>query len=216
MLPVAYQLPAAAVLFISGLLACFAGYRLFRVVLAVYGFILGAAIASSVMGSGEHTAMIVAAVVGGVIGAVLLNLAYFVAVALIGAAAGALLLHTIWAYFASGDPHVAFVVVCAIAGAVIATNLQRWVIIVATAFGGAWTLIVGVSALMGNRAAKVAAASSDVWVFYPMNVEPGRRWLLAVWAVLGLVGVAVQSRGKAKGKVRAPRVKRQGRGRSAE
>src|SRR5215212_9562538 len=204
MLPAALQLPAAVVLVVSGLLACFAGYRLFRIVLAIYGFILGAAIASSVMGPGEGTAMIVGAVVGGLVGAVLLNLAYFVGVALIGAAAGALLLHTIWAYFASGDPHV-LVVVCAIAGAVIATNLQRWVIIVATAFGGAWTLIVGVSALLGDRAAaKVAAASSDVWVFYPMNLEPGRRSLLAVWAVLGLVGVAVQSRGKAKGKVRAP------------
>jgi hypothetical protein len=208
-LPVAFQVPAAVVLVVSGLLACFAGYRLFRVVLAVYGFILGAAIASSVMGPGEQTAMIIAAVIGGLIGAVLLNLAYFVGVALIGAAAGALLLHTTWAYFATGDPHVALVVVCAIAGAVIATNLQRWVIIVATAFGGAWTLIIGVAAVMGNRAAKVAAASSDVWVFYPMNLEPGRRWLLAVWAVLGLVGVAVQSRSKVKGKVRAPRVKRQ-------
>jgi hypothetical protein len=205
MLPAAFQLPAAVVLVVSGLLACFAGYRLFRVVLAIYGFILGAAIASSVMGPGEQTAMIIGAIVGGLAGALLLNLAYFVGVALIGAAAGALLLHAIWARFATGDPHVLLVVACAILGAVIATNLQRWVIIVATAFGGAWTLIVGASALMGDRAAKVAAATSDVWVFYPLNLEPGRRWLLAVWAVLGIVGVIVQSRGKA----RVKRVKRE-------
>jgi hypothetical protein len=207
MLPAALQLPAAVVLVVSGLLACFAGYRLFRVVLAIYGFILGAAIASSVMGPGEGTAMIVGAVVGGLAGAVLLNLAYFVGVALIGAAAGALLLHGFWARFGTGDPHVGLVVVCAVLGAVIATNLQRWVIILATASGGAWTLIVGASALMGDRAAKVAAATKDVWVFYPMNLEPGRRWLLGVWLLIAIAGVIVQARGKAK--PRTTRVKKQ-------
>ena len=207
MLPSSLQLPAAVVLVLSGVLACFAGYRLFRVVLAIYGFILGAAIASSVMGPGQQTAMIIGAVAGGLAGALLLNLAYFVGVALIGAAAGAFLLHAIWARFGTGDPHVGLVVAAAILGAVIATNLQRWVIIGATAFGGAWTLIVGVSALMGDRAAKVAAATKDVWVFYPLNLEPGRRWLLAVWAVLGIAGAIVQARGK--GKVQVTRVKKQ-------
>src|SRR5215203_5667156 len=207
MLPAAFQLPAAVVLVISDLLACFAGYKLFRIVLAIYGFILGAALASSVMGPGEQTAMIVGAVIGGLLGAVLLNLAYFVGVALIGATAGALLLHGIWARFATGDPHVGLVVVCAVVGAVIATNLQRWVIILATASGGAWTLIVGASALMGDRAAKVAAGTKDVWVFYPMNLEPGRRWLLGVWLLIAIAGVIVQARGKAKGKVRVARVK---------
>ena len=50
MLPHQYELPVAIVLVLAGALACFAGYRLFRVVLAIYGFVLGAMIASSVMG----------------------------------------------------------------------------------------------------------------------------------------------------------------------
>jgi hypothetical protein len=97
--------------------------------------------------------------------------------------------------------------VCAVLGAVIATNLQRWVIILATASGGAWTLIVGASALMGDRAAKVAAATKDVWVFYPMSLEPGRRWLLGVWLLIAIAGVIVQTRGKAKPRI--TRVKKQ-------
>ena len=43
MLPAAYQIPAAVVLLAGGLLACFFGYRLFKVVLAVFGFIIFAA-----------------------------------------------------------------------------------------------------------------------------------------------------------------------------
>src|SRR6476659_1483601 len=97
MWPATFELPAAIVLVLGGAVACFAGYRLFRVVLAIFDFILGAAIASSVMGPGEQTAMIIGALVGGLAGALLLNLAYFVGVALIGAGAGAFLLHAAWA-----------------------------------------------------------------------------------------------------------------------
>jgi len=50
MLPHGYELPAALLILLGGTLACFAGYRLFRVVLALYGFIFGALIASSMMG----------------------------------------------------------------------------------------------------------------------------------------------------------------------
>ena len=42
MLPQSYGLPAAIGLVLGGAVACFAGYRLFRIVLAIYGFILGA------------------------------------------------------------------------------------------------------------------------------------------------------------------------------
>ena len=54
---------------LGGALACFAGYRLFRIVLAIYGFILGAMLASSMMGVSNTTGMIVAALVGGLAGA---------------------------------------------------------------------------------------------------------------------------------------------------
>jgi hypothetical protein len=96
------------------------------------------------------------------------------------------------------------VIACAILGAVIATQLQRWVIIAATAFAGSWTIIVGAAALMGDRAAKTAAATYDVWVFYPLGLEPGRRWLILAWLALTVVGAVAQARGKGK----PPAVKR--------
>jgi hypothetical protein len=75
MLPASLQVPAAVVLIGGGLLACFAGYRVFRVVLGIYGFILGALLASSIVGTDQTLWMVVAAIVGGLIGAVILILA---------------------------------------------------------------------------------------------------------------------------------------------
>ena len=41
MLPAQYQLPAAVTLLLGGIVACFFGHRLFRIVLTISGFILG-------------------------------------------------------------------------------------------------------------------------------------------------------------------------------
>jgi hypothetical protein len=191
MLPASYQLPAAAILLGGGIISCFFGYRLFRTVLAIFGFILGALAASSLFGVSDTGLMLIAAVVGGLVGAFVLIAAYFVGVALVGAGLGAVIANLV---FSAGDrdPSVFVVILFSVAGAVGATYLQRYFIIVGTAFGGAWTMIVGAMALVGDRAALRAATSNDVWVAYPLNPAPGQRWVVAVWIVLSLIGAGVQ------------------------
>ncbi len=191
MLPASYQLPAAAILLGGGIISCFFGYRLFRTVLAIFGFILGALAASSLFGVSDTGLMLIAAVVGGLVGAFVLIAAYFVGVALVGAGLGAVIANLA---FSAGDrdPSVFIVILFSVAGAVGATYLQRYFIIVGTAFGGAWTMIVGAMALVGDRAALRAATSGDVWVAYPLNPAPGQRWVVAVWIVLSLIGAGVQ------------------------
>lgn len=191
MLPVTYQLPAAVVLVAGGLLSCFLGYRLFKVVLAIFGFIIGALAASSVFGEASATAMVLAAVVGGLCGAFLLLAAYFVGVALVGAGIGVTTVHLIWTQI-QGDPHPAVVILAAVAGALLSTWLQRYVIILGTAFGGAWTTVVGAAALMGNATAMKAAAEGNVWVAYPMNPAPGQAWVPWVFLGLGAAGTLIQ------------------------
>lgn len=191
MLPASFQIPAAVVLLVGGLISCFAGFRVFRIVLGIYGFILGALLASSAMGT-EHTMwMVLAALAGGVIGALILIAAYFVGVALVGAGIGALAASLIWATLGR-EPHALVVILFAVGGALGAMALQRYVIIGATAFGGAWTTIVGALALAGDRLALNAAARNNVWLAYPMNPAPGQRWIFIGWIALGLVGVIVQ------------------------
>jgi hypothetical protein len=199
MLPAAFQTPAALILLLGGLISCFAGYRVFRFVLGFFGFVLGALLASSVMGTEETLWMIGAAIAGGIVGSLILIAAYFVGVALIGAGVGALLVNLIWASLGR-EPHIVIVILFAIAGALAALALQRYVIIVSTAFGGAWTAIVGALALLGDRLAVAAAARNDVWLAYPMNPAPGQRWVIVAWLVIGLAGVIVQLSVTAKGK----------------
>jgi hypothetical protein len=198
MLPASFQTPAAILLVAGGLLSCFAGYRVFRVVLGFFGFVLGALLASSLMGTEQTVAMIVGAIVGGIIGALILIAAYFVGVALIGAGVGALVVNLIWAGLGR-EPHILVVILFAVAGALAALALQRYVIIGATSFGGAWTAIVGGLALMGDRLAIEATARNNVWLAYPMNPAPGQRWVVFAWLALGLIGLIVQLSASAKG-----------------
>lgn len=190
MLPPAYELPAALLLVLTGAIACLAGYRFFRLVLAVYGFIFGALIASSVMGITNATGMIGAAVVGGLIGALVMVVAWFVGVALVGAGLGALLAHLVWRWVGSGDPPAVGVIVVAFAGAVTSMWLQRYVVIAGTAFGGAWTMIVGA---LSAQAARIGArsAADDVWILYPSPATT-QRWIPLAWVAMGFAGALMQ------------------------
>ena len=191
MLPASYQLPAAIVLLVGGVISCFFGYRLFRIVLAIAGFIIGAFAASSIWGPSDTTSMVVSALVGGIAGAAVMFLAYFLGVALVGAGLGATVANLA---FAAGDraPSVWVVILLSVVGAACAMYLQRYFIIVGTAFGGAWTLLVGAMALIGDATAMKAAASGDVWVAYPLNPAPDQQWIPIAWIVLSLAGVGVQ------------------------
>jgi Domain of unknown function (DUF4203) len=193
MLPISYQLPAAVVLVLAGLLACVAGYRLLKYVLALFGFILGGLAASSVFGATETVYMAGAFLLGGIAGAVIMVAASFIGVALVGAGVGAAAVTLAWTRL-PGEPHPYVVILASVAGAWLATWLQRYVVVIGTAFGGAWAVIVGALAVTGDKAKLAAAAAGDVWVPYPMQPAPGQAWVPWAWIALGLVGTFLQLR----------------------
>jgi hypothetical protein len=192
MLPSTYELPIAILLILGGAVACFAGYRLFRSVLGIYGFIVGAMMTSSVIGSANALAMVAGAIIGGIAGALVLVFAYFVGIAITGAGLGALVAHLAWRQATTVDPPAPAVIVASIGGSIGAMLLQRYVIVAATAFAGAWTMLVGVLAASGAKALPRGTAGADVWVLYPLTPAPGQTWAPIAWIVLGLAGTAVQ------------------------
>src|SRR4029450_7133624 len=209
MIPASYQMPAAALLLLAGIISCFFGYRLFRTVLAIFGFIVGGMLASSIYGASNTTMMLVAWLAGGLVGAFILVFGYFLGVALAGASIGAAVANLLFSV-GNRDPRVLVVILCSVVGAIAAMYLQRYFIIVFTAFGGAWTMIVGAMGIVGDPAALRAAATGDVWVAYPLNPAPGQQWVVLVWIVLSVIGAFVQQgiTGGEKGRVVKPRRKR--------
>jgi hypothetical protein len=191
MLPLSYQMPAAVVLVVCGAMACVAGYRLLRYVLAAFGFIIGGLAASSLVGAGETAYMVGAFLAGGLAGAVIMVAAAFIGVALVGAGLGAAAVTLIWTRL-PGDPHPYVVILAAVAGAWLATWLARYVTILGTAFGGAWALLVGALAISGDQARLAAAAAGDVWVPYPLQPAPGQGWVPWAWVAIGVLGALTQ------------------------
>ena len=203
MLPGSFQLPVAIILLGGGLLACFLGYRLFRFVLAVYGLVAGAVVTFQFIGSVEPWVLVAAVVVGALAGALAFLAVYFIGVAIVGAGLGALIVNLIWTQRAD-DPHVLIVILFAIVGAFAALLFQRYVIVVSTAFAGAWTSIVGGLALMGDAEAITAVGTLSGWVSFPLDRAATQRAVLVAWLGVGLLGVAVQliKTGRGKGKRR--------------
>ena len=191
MLPGSFQMPAAVILVVGGLCSCFAGYRIFRFVLAFFGFVFGALFVSSAMGTDQTVWMIGASLAGGLIGALILFAAYFVGVALIGAGIGAGLAMVLWAAV-NREPGILPVIVLAVLGAIGALWVQRHVIIVATAFAGAQTAVVGAAELMTG----LGGGTRSTFHVYPFDPLPNTRWDLIAFVVLGALGLLFQLRSK--------------------
>jgi len=206
LIPTSYELPAILLLVVGGLIAWAAGYRLFRFVLTLFGFYIGALAATAVLGSGDRTMLIFAGLGGGAVGALIMFFGYFVGVALVGAGIGAFAVHMVWSRI-GGDPHAFIVILAAVAGAASAMALQRYVIVLATAFSGAWITLWGVMQLID--------ASNDpkrpqVWMVYLFDVSNGRLGMVVGWLVMAAVGVFVQLRytGRVKSVLRAKPAKK--------
>jgi hypothetical protein len=136
---------------------------------------------------------------------VIMFFGYFVGVALVGAGCAALGVHLMWSRFGS-DPHALVVVLAAVAGAAVAMALQRYVIIIATAFAGAWTMVWG--AMNFADQSGEAARRAPVWMVYPLDLSAGRRWTLALWALVALAGIFIQLRftGRSQPSVRKSKI----------
>ena len=178
-----------------GLVACLAGYVVFRFVLPILGFLvglgLGAQLAATLFDQpylGSPLSWIVAIGVG-VLVATIAFIWWYVSVALTIAGLG----YAIGFGAAQGldmDPNAAVVagVVVAVVFALIALLLRVpiGVVIVVTAFWGSSVLIGGVLILV-NRIEPSQLRNGTVDV-----VINGSPLLLAVWIGLGIVGVLVQ------------------------
>ena len=186
--------PLATILLVGGLLTCFLGYRLFRFVLAGFGLFFGAIGVVWMSSSTDLLVLVGAVLVGALVGGLMFFAVYYVGVAIVGAGLGATFVYLLWIQRAD-DPHALLVILFAIIGAFAALLVQRYVLIVGTAFGGAWTSLVGGLALTGQEDAVMAVSNLGAWFSYPLDIVVARHEaLLGGWLVVGLLGFVVQLR----------------------
>lgn len=170
---------------IIGAVQCFAGYRIFKVVLGLTGFIVGGVMgaAGGYACSQNGLVALFAGLVGGCLGAALLTALYFLGVFLVGAFLGGI----VGAVLLAGSlPQPALLLIPAVIAGVLALVFQRFMIIVSTAFVGAWTVVTGVAYFTTGT-----IDATSIQSFYHSAASQNHVMLLG-WLVLGVVGVIIQ------------------------
>jgi hypothetical protein len=171
-----------------GIVQCLFGYRIFRVILGITGFILGGLIAGYLVFNLTESQLfaLIAGILGGLIGAGLMAGLYVVGIFVIGAIFGGMAAAALLS-LGGNSPQAWVVVILAIAGGVLAVILQKPMIVIATSFLGAWLAVTGIAAIAGSIVIEAPrellgslSAASTVW--------------LIGWFVLGIVGVFFQYR----------------------
>jgi hypothetical protein len=175
---------------IVGAIQCFFGYRIFKFVLGLTGFILGFAICAAIgyTISQKEVIALLAGLAGGFIGATLIVFLYFIGIFLIGAFLGGVLGAALFTG-AGYNPEPAVLIILAIIVGVIALIFQKIMIIVSTGFGGAWSVVTGIAYFTTG-----AIDPTNIEKFF--RSEGSKRYaILVCWLALGLVGVIVQRNG---------------------
>ena len=171
-----------------GLVQCFFGHRIFKVILGLTGFFLGGLLGGYVAYSLTQAQFlgIVGALIGGLIGAGLMAGLYVVGVFLIGSLFGAMVALALFSIGGSSPPGWIVVIMALIAG-VLAAVLQKPMIVIATSFGGAWWAVSGLAAITG------AIVVQNLREILAGLAGASAGWLIG-WFVLGIVGVIFQYR----------------------
>jgi hypothetical protein len=182
---------------VVGALLCFAGYRLFRILIAVWGFFIGFLIGAQVIASLLHSDFLTtplawgAGLVLGLVLAVLAYALYAAAVTILGSSIGYLIGAGLATALGYGNQE--FVVIGAglalaiIFGTLImAFDLVRLLVIANTALGGSGTVLTGVLLLFGII--NLNFLRSGVIGAFIKN-SPG--WIL-LWLALAVIGGTFQ------------------------
>jgi Domain of unknown function (DUF4203) len=178
-----------------GILACFAGYRIFRIVLPILGFIVGlgvgAQLAAAFLGA-PYLDSVTSWVVAILVGLVFATIAFFwwyISVALTIAGLGYAIGYggAIGAGTDASTATIAGIVVAVVfALAAIVLRIPAAIVIVMSAFWGASAIVGGALVLLGRiDVADLRNGSVDVVIGESVV-------LLGGWLVLAIIGIAVQ------------------------
>ncbi len=178
----------AAIAVAAGLVECFFGYRIFRFILGVAGFVAAAVFFGSLgyeLSGGSEPVSIIAGLAGGVLGACLFYYLYIIGVFFLGAILGFTIAMYVFSLM-NMDVIPAVLYGAAIISGALAAVFQKPMLIIATAFGGSFAAVTGGAYMLYRN-------------FYPLdpgflgNLEEDQLYRMAmIWFALGVFGLVVQ------------------------
>lgn len=164
------------------------GYPLFRMLLPIFGFMIGFVVGYSIFGEERWLLAMVTAVGLAIALGALALVAWSLIVALAGILFGAGL--GLGIGVALGGSGVWLAIIGAVVGGFLFYRFRDLAVIVFTALNGAWMLVVGAADVLGLEdlvARTRLAATTDV------SAQPS--WLIIIaFVVVGIIGVVVQMR----------------------
>lgn len=191
---------ALAVMAAVGVLYCFVGYRLFKLVLALTGFTIAGLVAAGLTGwltEGNVLGMAIALAVGGLCGAFALLFLYKVGVFLLGIA-GALPL-AFYALHGRDETWAPWAIIgIVLVAGILALLIERPVMTLATATLGAWFItFAGALSMLGTGyETQLDDPAQAAWI----------QWsIIGTWTLLTLLGSAIQFKGLRKKNKAPPR-----------
>jgi hypothetical protein len=195
-----YWLPI--ILILAGVLSCFWGYRIFKVVLGILGFLLGAYLAAYFVygwSGGNEIFTIIAAIVGGIIGGSLITFLYFVGIFALGAC-GAWILAVMITSGSGHEIHLVVMIILAAIGGVLALVFQKLIIILSTSFSGSLCVFSGIYFIADGGFSSIHVIQDPrILLGYIEEVSPVT---FILWLILAVAGVIFQYRSAGRRKIR--------------
>lgn len=172
---------------LAGVMYCFLGYRLIRVLIALTGFVLAAlpaVVVAAWLSQAHPVAMAVAGFIGGLAGAAFMTFVYRAGIFCLGFLGTALIAHHLltatelsWAPWA--------VLGLGVAGGLLALLIERPVITVATAAVGAWVILISAALLLMKSDLAETTTAQELTSNASLTI-------VAAWTVLAVAGTLAQ------------------------
>ena len=181
----------AIALIASGVVCCFLGYRLFRIILGVTGFLGGGVLVWTLAVGGEYSQVVVlaSALLVGLGGAVAMFSLFYVGVFLFGCSLG-LLTSTVLSSAFGTEFGILLTSLFGLIAGLVTLLIRKGVMVTSTALTGSWAVLSGTSHFVDSV--------DLVRVFLEPNIPRSQDNLyygiLILWLVLGASGLAVQLR----------------------
>ena len=174
------------VIILFGALNCYLGYKWFRVLLGIWGFIFGGGLGMTLMAQAPPLFVLVAGMIGAAAGTFLIYFLFRMGIFLIGAVLGYMLATALFASFGTGENALLYGLVGAAIFGGLALLLKRYFVIVITAFLGASTIVTGLTLIAeGERIMQTINEEQVALRDAPTTVG-------AVWLLFAVSGILIQ------------------------